>query len=66
MPIEHLWTLWKHDNVSASQGAVGKKFGNRVCHLAKGFGLDRNFRRLGTDHLWTATNGPALKLWQGA
>src|SRR5215207_4843019 len=26
-PIEHLWTLRKHDNVSASQGAVGKKLG---------------------------------------
>src|SRR5215216_940845 len=63
LPIEHLWTLWKHDNVSASQGAVGKKLGDRVCHLARSFRLDRDFRRIGTDHLWTAADRPGRMLW---
>ena len=66
LPIEHLWTIREHDNVSTSQGAIGKKFRDRVCHLARGFGLDRDFGRIGTDHLRTATDRPALKLRQGA
>src|SRR4051794_37106164 len=63
LPIEHLWTLREHDNVSASQGAVGKKFRDRVCHLARGFRFARDFRRISTDHLWTAVDCPARKLW---
>src|SRR5215207_4042617 len=39
LPIEHLWTLWKHDNVSASQGAVGKKLGTGFVISPGAFGF---------------------------